>query len=78
MGDVRNNCNTHIAKYLDKQKQPVNEIWSVNRIKHEEYFLEKSNAKCAEKTSPRYFHKKSNLSISLDQYLSFFIFYVKL
>ena len=27
-----NNCNTHIAKYLVKQRQSDNEIWSVNRI----------------------------------------------
>ena len=26
-----NNCNTHIAQYFSKQRQPVNEIWSVNR-----------------------------------------------
>ena len=28
----RNNCKTHIAQYLKKQKQSNNEIWSVNRI----------------------------------------------
>ena len=29
---VTNNCNTHIAKYLKKLRQPGNEVWSVNRI----------------------------------------------
>ena len=27
-----NICNTHIAQYLPKQRQPDNEIWTFNRI----------------------------------------------
>ena len=27
-----NKCNTHIAQYLTKSRQPDNEIWSLNRI----------------------------------------------
>ena len=27
-----NNCNTHVAHYLKKLRQSVNEIWSVNRM----------------------------------------------
>ena len=27
-----NNCNMHIDRYLKNQRQPDNEIWSVNRI----------------------------------------------
>ena len=26
-----NNCNTHIAQYLNQQSKPDNQIWSVNR-----------------------------------------------
>ena len=33
-----NNCNTHIAQYLKKQRQLDNEIWSVSGIQHEKYF----------------------------------------
>ena len=29
---LANNCNTHIAQYLTKQRQPDNKIWSVNSI----------------------------------------------
>ena len=29
---LSNNCNTHIAQYLEKQRQSDNEIWSVNRM----------------------------------------------
>ena len=32
------NYNTHIAQYLNNQRQPDNEIWSVNRILQEKYF----------------------------------------
>ena len=28
----KNNCNTRIAKYLEKQRQSGNETWSVKRI----------------------------------------------
>ena len=29
---LTNNCNTHIPQYLPNQRQPDNEMWSVNRI----------------------------------------------
>ena len=29
--------NTYIAQYLRKERQPDNEIWSVNRISQEKY-----------------------------------------
>ena len=29
---LTNICKTHIVQYLTKQKQPGNEIWSINRI----------------------------------------------
>ena len=29
---LTNNCNTHIAQYLEKKRQSNNEIWSVNRM----------------------------------------------
>ena len=38
---LTNNYNTHIDHYLVKQKQPDNEIWSVNRIYQEKYFSSK-------------------------------------
>ena len=36
-----NNCNTHIAQYLTKQRQPDNETWSINRIYQGKYFSSK-------------------------------------
>ena len=32
------NYNTHIAQYLTNERQPGNEIWSVNRTFQEKYF----------------------------------------
>ena len=32
------NYNTHIAQYLMNQRQPDNEVWSVNRTSQEKYF----------------------------------------
>ena len=29
---LKNNCNAHIAQYLEKYRQSDNEIWSVNRM----------------------------------------------
>ena len=29
---LTNNCNTHIALYLKKQRQSDNDIWSINRM----------------------------------------------
>ena len=29
---LTSNCNTHIAQYLEKQRQSDNEIWSVYRM----------------------------------------------
>ena len=34
-----NNYNTHTEQHLQKYRQSDNEIWSVNKIKHEKYFL---------------------------------------
>ena len=39
--------NTHVAQYLTNQRQPDNEIWSVNRISQEKYF----SLKIMQKTS---------------------------
>ena len=38
---LTNNCNTHIAQNLEKQRQSDNEIWSVNRMYHEKHFSRK-------------------------------------
>ena len=75
-----NNCNTHIALYLKKQRQSDNEIWSVNTIQHENIFLEKSYKSCGEETSRTPFSKKSKLSVFLDlKFLhSLFLLYAKL
>ena len=32
------NYNLHIAQYLMNQRQPDNEIWSVNRMSQKKYF----------------------------------------
>ena len=29
---LTNNCKAYIARYLTEEKQPENEVWSVNRI----------------------------------------------
>ena len=29
---LTNNCNTHIAQYLTKERQPDNETWSIIKI----------------------------------------------
>ena len=54
-----NNCNTHIPQYLKTQRQPVNQIRSVNQIW--------SYTRCGGEAGPAPFYKKSKLSISLDQ-----------
>ena len=68
---LTNNSNTHIAQYLEKQRQSDNEIWSVNRILIEcnigNNFLEKPCTKCGGESRPRPFSEKSKLSVSLDQ-----------
>ena len=38
---LTNNCNSYIAQYLLKLRQPFNKIWSVNRISQEKYFSSK-------------------------------------
>ena len=38
-----NNYNTCIAQYLTKERQPDNEIWSVNRIYIDKYCYVKIN-----------------------------------
>ena len=35
---LTNNCDTHIVQYLQKLRQSDEEIWSVNRMKHEKHF----------------------------------------
>ena len=54
----------NISKSKSKQPMKFGQL-----IKHNmrNIFLEKSNKKCGGKASPRPFHKKSKLSISLDQ-----------
>ena len=66
----KNNCNRHIAQYLNKLRQSDDEIWSVNRIEHEKHFsynITKYFTKCWGETIPRPFSKKSKKSISHDQ-----------
>ena len=41
---LTSSCNTHIAQHLSKERQTDNEIWSVDRTKHE-IFSYKNNAK---------------------------------
>ena len=41
-----NDYNTYIVQYRKKERQSDNEIWSVSRLEHEEYFFEKSYTKC--------------------------------
>ena len=48
-----------------KQRQPGNEIWSVNNMRNT--FVEKSYTKYAGEIIPRPLSKKSKLSISLNQ-----------
>ena len=38
---LTNNCDSHIAQYLMKQRQPDNETWSINKISQEKYFSSK-------------------------------------
>ena len=42
MTSQKNNCETHVAQYLTKTKQPDNETWSVNRLKQENNFPSKN------------------------------------
>ena len=42
---LTNNYSPYIAQYLTQQKQPDNEIWSINRIKQEKIFPQKSCTK---------------------------------
>ena len=55
-----NNCNTHIAQYLQKKTQPCNEIWSLNLKYHTQNMVDR--------LVPEPFYKNSKLSISLDQH----------
>ena len=55
-----NNYNTCIAQYLTKERQPDNEIWSVNRIYIDKYcyikiniFLQRQCRKWGREASPR-------------------------
>ena len=63
-----NYYNTHIAKYLYKQRKPENYIWSVLEHNMRNIFLEKSYKKCDGETCPRSSSKKTKLSTSLDQH----------
>ena len=78
---LTNNCNTHIAQYLEKWRQSDNEIWSVNRMSLEKHFSW-SYTKCGGETSTRPFSEKLKLSISLGQQskglYSLFLLYGKL
>ena len=62
-----NNCNTHIVQYLENSFQSDNEIFLVNRIKHDKDFAWKIMETCGGETSPRPFFEKSKLSLSLHQ-----------
>ena len=48
---LTSSCNTHIAQYLSKQKQPDNETWSINRLQQKKYFSSKTMQKCCTQTS---------------------------
>ena len=60
------NCeiNTHIARYLKKQRQSEDKIWLVNRYNMRINFLENLFKKSGGETSPKPFFKQSKLSIS--------------
>ena len=47
--------------------QPDNEIWSINRYKIRNIFLEKLYRKCGGEARPKTSYQKSKLSISLNQ-----------
>ena len=54
-----NNCNTHIAQSLRKQKQSGNEIWPVNKIK-QTFFLKNYAKNVVEKLVIDPFLKNQN------------------
>ena len=77
-GWLTNNCNTHIDQYFKKWRQSGNEIWSVNRIQHEEHFSWKSIHKIWWRNySPNLFKDRNwaHLWINSLKLFKFFLFY---
>ena len=63
-----NNCNTHIAQYLERSKgNQTRKFGQLIECNMRSIFLEKSYRKYGGETSPRPFSEKLKLSISLDQ-----------
>ena len=79
---LRNNCNTHITQYREKQSKRTIKFGQLTEYNMINIFLEKSYIGCGGETGPRPFSEKFKLSISLDQYsdqiYSLFLLYVKL
>ena len=72
---LTNNCNTHIAQYLTKERQSDNEIWSVNRTSREIFRFKNHIENEAERPVPElilflkkalYEVKASGLQVSFD------------
>ena len=58
----------HILPYISRSKDnQTKKIGQLVEYNTRNIVLEKSYAKCGGETSPRFFSKKSKLSISLDQ-----------
>ena len=62
-----NNCNTHIAQYLEKYSNQTMKFGQLTECNMRNIFFEKSYTKCGGETSPRTFSEKLKLSISLDK-----------
>ena len=79
---LTSSCNTHIAQYLEKQRQSDKKFGLLIECNMSNIFLEKTYTKCDGETSPRPFSEKFKLRISLDQYsrvlYSLFLLYAKL
>ena len=63
---LTNSCNTHIAQYVEKQKNQTMKFGQLIEYNMRNNFLEKSHTKCGGETSPRLFSEKLKLSIFLD------------
>ena len=73
----------HISPYISRSKSnQTMKFGQLIEYNMRNIFLEKSCTKCDGETIPRFFSKKSNVSISLDQYskvlYSLFLLYAKL
>ena len=62
-----NNCNTHIAQYLESKSSQTMKFGQLIKCNMRNIFFEKSYTKCGGENSPRPFSEKLKYSISLDQ-----------